>query len=56
MGIENTSLLHLAIRIRDSHGIFRDDCAVVEGGVLGSDDFSPAGGAGAEENERSEGK
>ncbi len=38
------------------HGIFRDNSALVEGGVLGSNDFSPAGGARAEEEKRSEGK
>ena len=44
----------LAFLVRNSHGIFCDDSALVEGGVLGSDDFSPAGGARAEEKKRSE--
>jgi len=34
--------------------IFCNDCALMERGVLGGDDFSPAGGARAEENKRSE--
>ena len=31
----------LAFLVRNSHGIFRDDSALAECGVLGSDDFSP---------------
>jgi hypothetical protein len=40
--------------VRHCHGIFRDDSALVECGVLRGDDFSPTGGAGAEENKRGE--
>ena len=44
----------LAFLVRNSYGIFRDNSALVECGVLRGDDFSPAGGARAEENNRSE--
>ena len=49
-----TVLVFFFDAVRNSHRIFRDDSALVECCVLSGDDFSPAGGAGAEEKKRSE--
>jgi len=38
--------------VRNCHRVFGYNCALMECGVLGRDDFSPAAGAGAEEDKR----